>query len=140
MVLSNELQSQVTRFSKTRSCSMDSQLKNELALLLFQIKGTRLNKSCGTCIRNAMQDLINFIQNDVKLTEFIGIRHERANGPVKSDTKGDVKTDTKGDDSKEAAALLAQLNKMSYKELKAYAGVKGNIKREKIYQLIHLSK
>jgi len=132
MTLSNELQSQVTRFSKTRSCSMDSQLKNELAILLFQIKGTRLNKSCGTCIRNAMQDLINFIQNEVKLTEFIGIRHERANGPVKSDTKGD--------DSKESSALLAQLNKMSYKELKAYAGVKGNIKREKIYELIHLSK
>lgn len=136
MTLSNELQSQVTRFSKTRSCSMDSQLKNELALLLFQIKGTRLNKSCGTCIRNAMQDLINFMQNEVKLTEFIGIRHERANGAVKAATKGDEPKD----DSREAAALLAQLNKMSYKELKAYAGVKGNIKREKIYQLIHLSK
>ena len=136
MILSNELQSQVTRFSKTRSCSMDSQLKNELALLLFQIKGTRLNKSCGTCIRNAMQDLINFIANEVKITEFIGIRHERANGPV----KGAIKGDEPKDDSKEAAALLAKLNKMSYKELKAYAGVKGNIKREKIYQLIHLSK
>jgi hypothetical protein len=115
---------------------MDSQLKNELALLLFQIKGTRLNKSCGTCIRNAMQDLINFIANEVKITEFIGIRHERANGPV----KGAIKGDEPKDDSKEAAALLAKLNKMSYKELKAYAGVKGNIKREKIYQLIHLSK
>ena len=136
MILSNELQSQVTRFSKTRSCSMDSQLKNELAILLFEIKGTRLNKSCGTCIRNAMQDLINFIQNEVKLTEFIGIRHERANGPVKAATKGDEPKD----DSREAAALLEQLNKMSYKELKAYAGVKGNIKREKIYELIHLSK
>ena len=136
MILSNELQSQVTRFSKTRSCSMDSQLKNELAILLFQIKGTRLNKSCGTCIRNAMQDLINYIANEVKLTEFIGIRHERANGPVKAAAKGDEPKD----DSTEAAALLEQLNKMSYKELKAYAGVKGNIKREKIYQLIHLSK
>jgi hypothetical protein len=136
MILSNELQSQVTRFTQTRSCSMDSQLKNELAIILFQIKGTRLNKSCGTCIRNAMQDLINFIQNEVKLTEFIGIRHERANGPV----KGAIKGDEQKDDSKEAAALLAQLNKMSYKELKAFAGVKGNIKREKIYELIHLSK
>jgi hypothetical protein len=27
---------------------------------------------------------------------------------------------------------------MSYKELKAYAGIKGNIKREKIYQILHL--
>lgn len=136
MVLSNELQSQVTRFSKTRSCSMDSQLKNELALLLFQIKGTRLNKSCGTCIRNAMQDLINFIQNEVKLTEFIGIRHERANGITNASVKGDEPKD----DRREAAALKSQLDRMSYKELKAYAGVKGNIKREKIYELIHLSK
>jgi hypothetical protein len=76
----------------------------------------------------------------VKITEFIGIRHERANGPVKAATKGDTKGDEPKDDSREAAALLEQLNKMSYKELKAYAGVKGNIKREKIYQLIHLSK
>jgi cytochrome c len=83
-----------------------------------------------------MQDLINFIQNEVKLTEFIGIRHERANGITNASVKGDEPKD----DSREAAALLAQLNKMSYKELKAYAGVKGNIKREKIYQLIHLSK
>jgi hypothetical protein len=119
---------------------MDSQLKNELALILFQIKGTRLNKSCGTCIRNAMQDLINFIQNEVKLTEFIGIRHERANGITNALVKAPSKGDEPKDDSKEAAALLAQLNKMSYKELKAYAGVKGNIKREKIYQLIHLYK
>jgi hypothetical protein len=39
----------------------------------------------------------------------------------------------------EAARItLAQLEKMSYKELKAYAGIKGNIKREKIYQILHL--
>ena len=140
MILSTELNAQVSRFKKTRSCSLTSELKNELAIILFEIKGIRLNKSCGTCVRNAMQDVINFIQNEVKLTEFIGIRHERANAPVKADTKGDVKTDTKGDDTREATALKAQLDRMTYKELKAYAGVKGNIKREKIYELIHLSK
>jgi hypothetical protein len=130
MILSKELQAQVTRFSKTRSCSLNSELKTELAKHLLDIKVLRLNKSCGTCIRNAMQDVINFIQNEVRIERFIGIRHEEAN-----DDK-----DTVTDTSKHAAEFKAQLDKMSYKELKAFAGVKGNIKREKIYQLIHLSK
>jgi hypothetical protein len=111
MILSNELQSQVTRFSKTRSCSMDSQLKNELALLLFQIKGTRLNKSCGTCIRNAMQDLINYMQNTQntqKTVAFVGIKQVP---PVNFDN-------------------------MTYKELKELAGVKGNIKREVLIEMM----
>lgn len=130
MILSKELQAQVNRFQRTRSCSLNSELKNELAGHLFQIKGIRLNKSCGTCIRNAMQDVINFIQNEVRIERFIGIRHEEAN-----DDK-DTVTDTR----REAQSLKERLDKMSYKELKEYAGVKGNIKREKIYELIHLSK
>jgi hypothetical protein len=130
MTLSKELQAQMDRFKKTRSCSLGSELKNELAILLFDIKGTRLNKSCGTCIRNAMQDVLNFISSEVRIVPFIGIRHQEAN-----DDK-----DTVTNTSKEAANLIQTLDKMSYKELKAYAGVKGNIKREKIYELIHLSK
>jgi hypothetical protein len=130
MILSKELNAQITRFGKTRSCSLTSELKNELAVILFDIKGIRLNKSCGTCIRNAMQDVINFMQNEVKLTRFIGIRHEEANDDQ----------DKVSDTREEAAKLKEQLDRMTYKELKAYAGVKGNIKREKIYQLIHLSK
>ena len=130
MILSTELNAQVSRFKKTRSCSLTSELKNELAIILFEIKGIRLNKACGTCVRNAMQDVINFIANEVKITPFIGIRHEEAHD------KSDRVTDT----TKEATALKEQLDRMTYKELKAYAGVKGNIKREKIYELIHLSK
>jgi hypothetical protein len=130
MTLSKELQAQMDRFKKTRSCSLGSELKNELAILLFDIKGTRLNKSCGTCIRNAMQDVLNFISHEVRIVPFIGIRHQEAN-----DDK-----DTVTNTSKEAANLIQTLDKMSYKELKAYAGVKGNIKREKIYEMIHLSK
>lgn len=130
MILSKELNAQVARFGRTRSCSLTSELKNELAIILFEIKGIRLNKSCGTCIRNAMQDVINFMQNEVRIERFIGIRHEEAN-----DDK-DTVTDTR----REAQALKERLDKMSYKELKAFAGVKGNIKREKIYELIHLSK
>jgi hypothetical protein len=130
MILSKELNAQVARFGRTRSCSLTSELKNELATILFQIKGLRLNKSCGTCIRNAMQDVINFMQNEVRIERFIGIRHEEAN-----DDK-DTVTDTR----REAQALKERLDKMTYKELKAFAGVKGNIKREKIYELIHLSK
>jgi hypothetical protein len=87
---------------------MDSQLKNELALLLFQIKGTRLNKSCGTCIRNAMQDLINYLQNTQKTVAFVGIKQVP---PVNFDN-------------------------MTYKELKELAGVKGNIKREILIEMI----
>ena len=128
MILSSELNAQLERFSKTRSCSLNSELKNELALILFDINGKRLNKSCGTCVRNAMQDVLNFISREVKLTQFIGIRHEQAND------HSDRVTDT----TRAGESLKAQLDKMTYKELKAYAGVKGNIKREKIYQLIHL--
>jgi len=130
MILSKELNAQVARFGRTRSCSLTSELKNELATILFQIKGLRLNKSCGTCIRNAMQDVINFMQNEVRIEKFIGIRHEEAN-----DNK-DTVTDTR----REAQALKERLDKMTYKELKEFAGVRGNIKREKIYELIHLSK
>lgn len=130
MILSKELNAQVARFGRTRSCSLTSELKNELAIILFEIKGIRLNKSCGTCIRNAMQDVINFMQNEVRIERFIGIRHEEANDDR------DTVTDTR----REAQALKERLDKMSYKELKAFAGVKGNIKREKIYELIHLSK
>ena len=130
MIRSSELNAQLERFGKTRSCSLASELKNELAMVLFDINGKRLNKSCGTCVRNAMQDVLNFISREVKLTQFIGIRHEQAND------HSDRVTDT----SKDATALKTQLDRMTYKELKAYAGVKGNIKREKIYELIHLSK
>lgn len=149
MILSSELNAQLERFSKTRSCSLNSELKNELAMVLFDINGKRLNKSCGTCVRNAMQDVLNFIAHEVRLESFIGVRHEKANAihkaQVKGDTRGDV-TDpvngdpVNGDDTRQAADLLAKLDRMTYKELKAYAGVKGNIKREKIYELIHLSK
>jgi hypothetical protein len=135
MTLSKELQAQMDRFKKTRSCSLGSELKNELAILLFDIKGTRLNKSCGTCIRNAMQDVLNFISHEVRIEEFIGVRHERANTP---DNKKKPDEETLKKEKEQAAKLMETLDKMSYKELKAYAGVKGNIKREKIYEILHL--
>lgn len=131
MTLSKELQAQMDRFKKTRSCSLGSELKNELAILLFDIKGTRLNKSCGTCIRNAMQDVLNFISHEVRIEPFIGIRHEVANGTA---DRTEQATDTRAD----ARKLTETLDKMSYKELKEYAGIKGNIKREKIYEILHL--
>jgi len=115
MILSKELQAQVDRFGKTRSCSLNSELKNELAIHLMAIKGIRLNKSCGTCIRNAMQDLLNASTKEVRIETFIGIKQEAPSADV-------------------------DLDSMSYKELKQYAGVKGNIKREKIYDLINSSK
>jgi hypothetical protein len=136
MTLSNELQSQLTRFSKTRSCSLESQLKNELALILFQINGKRLNKSCGTCVRNAMQDVLNFISHEVRLESFIGVRHERANA-VRPETPD---SEEMAKEAEQVEKTLKELEQLSYADLKKYAGIKGNIKREKIYQLIHLSK
>lgn len=122
MILSNELQAQVNRFGRTRSCSLTSELKNELAVILKEIKGIRLNKSCGTCIRNAMQDVINHQMENVRIEKFIGIKQE---APIAQEA---------------AVSEDVDIFTMSYAELKAYAGVKGNIKREKIYELIHLSK
>lgn len=136
MILSSELNAQLERFSKTRSCSLPSELKNELAMILFDINGKRLNKSCGTCVRNAMQDVLNFISHEVKIENFIGVRHERANAvhPNLPDREEEAK------ERQQVAKTLEQLSRLTYKELKAYAGIKGNIKREKIYELIHLSK
>jgi hypothetical protein len=76
-----------------------------------------------------MQDVLNFISAEVRIEEFIGVRHERANNPEELQKEESRVKD-----------MRATLDKMSYKELKAFAGVKGNIKREKIYELIHLSK
>jgi hypothetical protein len=84
-----------------------------------------------------MQDVLNFISHEVRIEGFIGIRHERAN-PVGDVKKPDEETLKK--EKEQAAKLMETLDRMSYKELKEYAGVKGNIKREKIYELIHLSK
>ena len=136
MILSPELNAQMERFSKTRSCSLGSELKNELALVLFETNGKRLNKSCGTCIRNAMQDVLNFISHEVRLESFIGVRHERANAVI-------PETPDREEEAKEAEQVektLKELEQLSYADLKKYAGIKGNIKREKIYELIHLSK
>ena len=134
MILSKELNAQLERFSRTRSCSLGSELKNELALVLFETNGKRLNKSCGTCIRNAMQDVLNFMAREVRLESFIGVRHERANA-VRPETPSREELQQENAD---ARLTLAQLEKMTYKELKEYAGIKGNIKREKIYQILHL--
>ena len=134
MILSPELNAQLERFSRTRSCSLGSELKNELAIVLFETNGKRLNKSCGTCIRNAMQDVLNFISHEVRIESFIGVRHERANA-VRPETPDAEQMEK---ERNEVAKTLEQLAEMSYKELKEYAGVKGNIKRTKIYELLHL--
>lgn len=134
MILSPELNAQLERFGKTRSCSLGSELKNELALVLFETNGKRLNKSCGTCVRNAMQDVLNFISHEVRLESFIGVRHERANA-VRPETPD---REQMAKERELVAKTLEQLEKMTYKELKEYAGVKGNIKRTKIYELLHL--
>jgi len=59
MKISNELQTQVDRYVKTRSFALDAPLKRELAQWYKYAGYGTLNIGCGTCIRNAMQKLSN---------------------------------------------------------------------------------
>jgi len=80
MKISNELQTQVDRYVKTRSFALDAPLKRELAQWYKYAGYGTLNIGCGTCIRNAMQKLSNHYQTDMApkspKIHFIGIKQE----------------------------------------------------------------
>lgn len=61
MKVSEELQQQADRFSKTRSFSLDSALKKELGAWYKESGFGKLNVGCSTCIRNAMGKLVQSI-------------------------------------------------------------------------------
>jgi hypothetical protein len=88
MKVSDGLLYQANQFSKTRSFSLNMELKNELAKIFHDLGHGVLNKNCGTCVRIAMDrlnyellrgDLPALIQKpkDVKTPlHFVGIKME----------------------------------------------------------------
>jgi len=90
MKVSNGLLYQANQFSRTRSFSLNMELKNELAKIYHELGHGVLNKNCGTCVRIAMDrlnhellrgDLPALCQNiDVKPTvHFIGVKQKTFN-------------------------------------------------------------
>ena len=59
MKVSNSLLYQANQFSRTRSFSLNMELKNELAKIYHELGHGVLNKNCGTCVRIAM-DRLNY--------------------------------------------------------------------------------
>ena len=100
-MISEELLTQVQRYQRSRSFALNEMMKEELAVWYKLQKQATLNKKCGTCIRNAMNDLVKWYQEDkaqeVKPAkiQFIGVKQERP------------------------------LDKMSYNDLKALAQERG---------------
>lgn len=112
MNISGELTAQAERFGKTRSFNMSHRLKQELAEWYYKRFNKSLNIKCGTCIRNAMNDLLSDMLGDEPAIKakpqitFIGVKQKR-------------------------------LDEMTYRELKDIAkakGIIGNFKREKLIE------
>jgi hypothetical protein len=59
MKVSDGLLYQANNFSRTRSFSLNMELKNELAKIYHDLGHGVLNKNCGTCVRIAM-DRLNY--------------------------------------------------------------------------------
>ena len=57
MKASDELIYQAEQFAKTRSFSLNMQLKNELGKIYYELGHGVLNKNCSTCVRIAMDRL-----------------------------------------------------------------------------------
>ena len=80
MKISNELQTQVDRYIKTRSFALDNVLKRELAQWYKFAGYSTLNIGCATCIRNGMQKLSNYYLTEMApkspKIHFIGVKQE----------------------------------------------------------------
>jgi hypothetical protein len=61
MKVSEELQQQAERFSKTRSFALTSETKKELLTWFKESGYGKLNIGCSTCVRNAMGKLVQSI-------------------------------------------------------------------------------
>jgi len=57
MKASDELIYQAEQFAKTRSFTLNMQLKNELAKIYYELGHGVLNKNCSTCVRIGMDRL-----------------------------------------------------------------------------------
>ncbi len=116
MKISEDLKQQVERYERTRSFNLNNVLKFELAAWYRDTQGKTLNISCGTCIRNAMRDIVSAMHTKPKQPAIIKI-------PFKGIVQPKPKT----------------IAEMSYKELRAMAkeqGIKGTLKREEYIALL----
>jgi hypothetical protein len=95
MKISNELQTQVDRYVKTRSFALDAPLKRELAQWYKYAGYGTLNIGCGTCIRNAMQKLSNHYLTEMApkspKIHFIGIKQESITSMTFNQLKAEAK-------------------------------------------------
>ena len=79
-MISDELKTQVQRFQRTRSFALNENLKEELADWFRLTRQATLNVRCGTCLRNAMNDLAKSIQEESNKEikpakiQFIGVK------------------------------------------------------------------
>jgi hypothetical protein len=115
MKISEDLKQQVERYERTRSFNLNNVLKFELAAWYRDTQGKTLNISCGTCIRNAMRDIVAFSKQATEPA----IRRIPFKGIVEEKPK--------------------TIAEMTYKELRAMAkeqGIKGTLKREEYIALL----
>lgn len=116
MKISEDLKQQVERYERTRSFNLNNVLKFELAAWYRDTQAKTLNISCGTCIRNAMRDIVAWSKQASKEPSIRRI-------PFKGIVQDKPKT----------------ITEMSYKELRAMAkdkGIKGTLKREEYIALL----
>jgi hypothetical protein len=95
MNISDQLKSQVDRYSKTRSFALDAPLKRELAEWYKYAGYGTLNIGCATCIRNAMQKLSNYYLTEMApkspKIHFIGIKQESITSMTFNQLKAEAK-------------------------------------------------
>lgn len=79
-MISEELKQQALRYQKSRSFALNQQLKEDLSIWYKIHRDAVLNKNCGTCIRNAMNDLLRWLQEEKNeeikpaKIQFIGVK------------------------------------------------------------------
>jgi hypothetical protein len=116
MKISKDLKQQVERYGRTSSFNLNNVTKNELAAWYKDTQNKTLNISCGTCLRNAMRDIVAWSKQGLKQPAIRRI-------PFKGIVEEKPKT----------------IAEMTYKELRAMAkeqGIKGTLKREEYIALL----
>lgn len=110
---------QVDRYNLNRSFACNKILLDELAQFDKDINGLTLNKSCSTCVRNAMRRLCTYVETqkaESKKIEFKGIKQE---APIIEDS--DIDPPVLG------SPVVASLDysSMRYNQLKKAAKARG---------------
>ena len=77
MKVSDSLLYQANQFSRTRSFSLNMELKNELAKIYHELGHGVLNKNCSTCVRIAMDRLNAEIAKEKDLPRLVQIDEKK---------------------------------------------------------------